>query len=269
MINITTPLKTLPKIIFFDIDETLYLKHSNSVPDSVFEALKLLKQKGILIAIATGRSQGIFPKSIIKLINEIDVDILVTINGQYVSFHGQTLVHFPLSYAQIMATSDYLASQHIGYAYMTANKIWALSQTKALDNALSSLHIDYQPISRANFDYSQAIYQMLAFYENNQNISLELPSLRTTRWHISGVDILDKDGSKARGIGAVLDKLNIDKADAWAVGDGLNDIEMLEMVGFGIAMGNAHDTLKAMADFVAPNASDDGIYQAFKQLGVI
>lgn len=262
-------MNSLPKIIFFDIDETLYLKHSNSVPKSVFMALKLLKQQGVLIAIATGRSVGIFPPAITKLIDEVGVDILVTINGQYVSFCGETLVHFPLSDKQIQMVGDYFSNQQIGYGYMTADKIWVLQKTPAMHHALSSLYIDYQFVHKDDFDYTQPIYQMLAFYDDNQTAALTLPTLKTTRWHVSGVDILDENGSKARGIKAVLDKLGIDRQDAWAFGDGLNDVEMLQMVGLGVAMGNAHADLKAVADFVAPSSYDEGIYQGLKALGVI
>ena len=94
-------------------------------------------------------------------------------------------------------------------------------------------------------------------------------NLKTIRWHISGVDILDKDGSKARGIHAVLDKLGLTMMDAWAFGDGLNDIEMLSLVSFGVAMGNAHDDLKQVADFVCPKHTDDGIFKGLQELGVI
>ena len=46
-----------------------------------------------------------------------------------------------------------------------------------------------------------------------------------------------------------------------AFGDGNNDIEMLRAVGNGIAMGNASDDLKAVADEICGDVSEDGIYQ--------
>jgi len=51
-------------------------------------------------------------------------------------------------------------------------------------------------------------------------------------------------------------------------GDGINDIELIEMADIGVAMGNAEDTVKAIADFVTKNIEDDGIYYACKQLGL-
>lgn len=59
---------------------------------------------------------------------------------------------------------------------------------------------------------------------------------------------------------AVLRHYDFSKAEAIAFGDGHNDIEMLEAVGMGVAMGNAKDEVKAKADFVCKSVEDDGIY---------
>ncbi len=260
----------LPKIIFFDIDDTLYIKYDNVVPSSTIEALHTLKNKGIIVAIATGRGRSVFPPQIDRLIDEVGIEVLITINGQYIEYQGQALATFALSNEQITHTTNYLLEQRIAYAYMTATHIYALKDSQALKDALTSLHIPYRYISAQELVPYPPIYQILAFYDDNRHITLPLlPSLKTTRWHTSGVDILDKDGSKARGIQVVLDKLGIEIKDAWAFGDGLNDIEMLEAVGFGVAMGNGHPELKAVADFVAPTIKEEGIAKALRHLGVI
>lgn len=261
----TTP---TPKIIFFDIDDTLYIKYENRVPDSTKLALRQLKDKGINIAIATGRGICVFPPCIQELISEIGIDTFVTINGQYNECLGEPIAHFPLSLEQIRHTTDYLVRENIAYGYMTRDEIIGFNESIYMTDALTSLHIPYRVAE--DFDLSTPVYQMLAFYENNQNAKLDLDdNLKTVRWHVSGVDILDKDGSKARGIRAVLDKLGLSMAEAWAFGDGLNDIEMLGAVGFGVAMGNAHDDLKAVADFVCPSHKEDGIFRGLQDLGVL
>ncbi|WP_019520026.1 Cof-type HAD-IIB family hydrolase [Faucicola boevrei] len=263
-----------PKIIFFDIDDTLYLKQQDRVPDSIRQVFLALKQRGVLIAIATGRGIGIFPPVILQLMDEIGIDVVVSINGQYVQYRGKPLVDFPIDRADMRFIREHLYQNNIACAYMTADRIVALSETDALENALNALHIPYTV--DANFDdtseNSEKVYQILAFYDDNQdeNLMQILPKhLKTIRWHVSGVDILDTNGSKARGIKAVLDNLGLEMANAWAFGDGLNDIEMLETVGFGIAMGNAHADLKAVADYVCENAVDDGIFKVLQQFGVI
>ena len=78
-----------PKIIFFDIDETLYINRGKKyVPESAKTALKLLKQKGIITAIATGRTIPIIPPKIVELIEECGIDMIVSLNGQYVEYQG-------------------------------------------------------------------------------------------------------------------------------------------------------------------------------------
>ncbi|MDO4251578.1 MAG: Cof-type HAD-IIB family hydrolase [Moraxella sp.] len=257
----------LPKIIFFDIDDTLYSKQKNHIPPSTYAALSALKNKGVMIGIATGRSQAIFPPCVNDLVAKVGIDVLVTINGQYNQIQGKTVAHFPLSAAQITQTINYLKSQNLGYALMTADEIVVFNESAAMILALTSLHITY----RIADDFEDAlVYQVLAFYDDNSTAHLPLDdTLKSIRWHTCGVDILDAHGSKARGIKAALDELGLSMSQAWAFGDGLNDTEMLSMVGFGVAMGNAHTHLKALADFVCPDIDDDGVFRGLTTLGVI
>lgn len=266
--TIASPIPTPPKIIFFDIDDTLYIKAENRILDSTIFALKQLHDKGIMVAIATGRGICVFPKAVHRLIDEAGIKIFVTINGQYNEYQGKMLAHYPLSAKQIQHTTDYLVRQRIAYGYMTRHEIIAFNETPCMTHALRSLHIPYRVAEE--FDGTDDVYQILAFYENNQTASLELmDNLKTVRWHECGVDILDVQGSKARGIGAVMGALGLDMSEAWAFGDGLNDLEMLSAVGYGIAMGNAHPSLKTVADFICPSHTDDGIFRGLNELGVI
>ena len=49
----------VPKIVFFDIDDTLYLKQQRLIPDSARDAIRRLQEKGIRVAIASGRSPSV------------------------------------------------------------------------------------------------------------------------------------------------------------------------------------------------------------------
>lgn len=66
-----------------------------------------------------------------------------------------------------------------------------------------------------------------------------------------------------------MDHLNICKSEAIAFGDGGNDIEMLQYVGLGIAMGNGGEVLKTKADFVTKKASEGGILFALEKFHVV
>ena len=66
-----------PEIIFFDIDDTLYRKYTDTLRPSVAQAMHKLKAKGILTAIATGRPEAAIPAKIKALIQECGIDMLV------------------------------------------------------------------------------------------------------------------------------------------------------------------------------------------------
>jgi hydroxymethylpyrimidine pyrophosphatase-like HAD family hydrolase len=75
--------------------------------------------------------------------------------------------------------------------------------------------------------------------------------------------------TKATGMASYLKYKAIKREDSIAIGDGTNDFEMVEFAGVGVAMGNGFDELKARADMVTRSIDDDGIYYAFKELGLI
>ncbi len=75
--------------------------------------------------------------------------------------------------------------------------------------------------------------------------------------------------SKSLAILKTLEFFGIDKSEAIAFGDGENDIDMLEFVGLGIAMGNGNEKLKNVADFITKKSSEDGIHYALKEYGII
>lgn len=259
-----------PKIIFFDIDDTLYDTHAKRIPDATQKAMKLLNQKGIITAIATGRSIAVLPDVIRNLIQECGIDMIVSINGQYVQYRGEKLVSFAMEKDDIRRISQIFQENQISYAYASHQGVFVAQTDTAFENAVGSLNLPFE--IQADFYEHHEVYQMLGFYarEHDEMIQAQLPNnIRTVRWHETGVDLLEKQGSKARGIQAAVQKLGFTIADAMAFGDGANDIEMLKHVGFGVAMGNAVPELKQVAQYIAPNIDEDGIYRALVDLGVI
>ena len=86
-----------PKIVFFDIDDTIYRKYTDTLRPSIGEAMRALKRRGILTAIATGRPPAAVPAKVRRLIDETGIDMLVTINGQYTEFRGKALQAYPMT----------------------------------------------------------------------------------------------------------------------------------------------------------------------------
>lgn len=78
-------------------------------------------------------------------------------------------------------------------------------------------------------------------------------------------EILPRDVSKGRAVVSVARELGIDLNHVMAIGDAENDRDMLELVGLGIAMGNAPESLKAAARYVTATNDEDGVAEALEK----
>ena len=76
------------------------------------------------------------------------------------------------------------------------------------------------------------------------------------------VEVMSKSCSKGNGLRLLCESIGIDRTEVAALGDGDNDIEMLEFAGLAIAMGNASDRLKGTARYVTADVRDNGLAQA-------
>lgn len=74
------------------------------------------------------------------------------------------------------------------------------------------------------------------------------------------MDIIPANGGKGLDVKKVLDYVPFTKEEAIAFGDSINDIEMLQAVGTGIAMDNASQNVKAVADVICGSVREEEIY---------
>jgi hydroxymethylpyrimidine pyrophosphatase-like HAD family hydrolase len=63
----------------------------------------------------------------------------------------------------------------------------------------------------------------------------------------------------------IAEQLGVSREETLAIGDGDNDVEMVEWAGLGVAMGNATPAVKAVADWVAPPVTEDGVSAALRR----
>ena len=87
----------------------------------------------------------------------------------------------------------------------------------------------------------------------------ELTIYKSSRFYI---EVLSGEASKSRAIAFLLEKWGMTKDEIIAFGDSYNDIDMLEYAGFGVAMGNAPDPVKASANAVTDDNDHDGLAKA-------
>ena len=264
-------LKDRIRIVFFDIDDTLYSKNAGLLSPGVEKAFLGLKRRGVIPAIATGRARYIFPAPLEAVIARTGVEHFVTINGQYNQYRGEPLATNPMSIDEIERFNALFARHGWDYTYVGAEQMASNRQSARMDEALAGIG---PYIVAPDYYLHQPVYQYLLYIDPAEETALndsgELGrDYHAMRWHPFSVDLLHADGSKARGIKRVCEALGVPLDETMAFGDGLNDVEMFKTVGYGVAMGDAVPELRALAQYQTGTVEEDGIYTALQHMGII
>ncbi len=254
------------QIVFFDIDGTL-VNDAKEVPQDTIDAIAELKSKGIEPVIATGRSPYFF-QPIAELLH---INSFVSLNGAYVVYQGETLYSQTLPLQSLEKLVSLSASHGHPLVFQGNEQYYANTDAHPyIVESVATLKV-IQPGFDPEYWSKAPIYQaFLHCEEKDEHLYLEqFDQLRLIRWHPSAMDVTLKGGSKAVGIAAMLERLGIPLSAAVAFGDGLNDKEMLQAAGLGIAMGNSHPDLLAFADYVTSSVDEGGIRQGLRHAGLL
>ncbi len=256
----------MKKILFFDVDGTLY-NSRKTLPISAKEALFEARRKGYEIAIATGRA----PFMIQSLLEELDINTYVTFNGQYVVYRDEVVYTNGVEKDELAKIIAFGEARNEPVVFLDDERMIAsVGNNDMIAESLNTIKYPY-PNLDSTYYMQNEIYQTLIFMEEkDERLYREaFPNVQFVRWHRYSCDILPKGGSKAAGIEKVLEKMGLTLNDAIAFGDGINDIEMLQAVGTGVAMGNGHERVKAVATHIAEHVDDDGLAKIMRQLKII
>ncbi|KOS62441.1 Cof-type HAD-IIB family hydrolase [Lysinibacillus agricola] len=256
----------MKKILFFDVDGTLY-NSEKILPASAKEALFEARSKGYELAIATGRA----PFMIQSLLEELDINTYVTFNGQYVVYRGEVVYTNGIEKDELAKIIAFGEARNEPVVFLDDKRMIAsVGNNDMVAESLNTLKYPYPNLDSTYYMHN-AVYQTLIFMEEkDEPLYCEtFPNVQFVRWHRYSCDILPKGGSKAAGIEKILEKMGLTLNDAIAFGDGINDIEMLQAVGTGVAMGNGHDRVKAIATHIADHVDEDGLAKIMRELNII
>lgn len=256
----------MKKILFFDVDGTLY-NSEKQLPHSAKEAIIAARANGYEIAIATGRA----PYMIEELREELNIDTYVTLNGQYVVYKGEVIFTDGLSNKRLEELVTFSSAQGHPVVFIDDKQMIAsMPEHEGVRCSLETLQCPY-PQVEPDYYKKNPVYQTLLFIREEEEAEYvkAFPDVQLVRWHAEVCDVLPLGGSKARGIQKLIGKLGMTMEDTIAFGDGLNDIEMLQEAGIGVAMGNGHIEAKKVADMQAPHVDEDGLAAAMKELGLV
>ncbi|MBD7969545.1 Cof-type HAD-IIB family hydrolase [Paenibacillus gallinarum] len=256
------------KIVFFDVDGTLLSEIDRSLPLSTKEAISELMEKGIKVVVATGR-----PYNLCEEFKVMGIDTIISANGALIKCDEEVIYKSVLSIEMVQDISSFAEQNGHGMSYFTErftmNGI-GFDDERIMGALQETLSIKQYPEKIVSL--SEEVYCICLYADVNeiQKFEIQFPQLRFERFHGYVTNVLEEvEVSKSAAIKRVLDYLNIPKEEAIAFGDGGNDIDMLEYVGLGIAMGNGNELLKQKADFVTKRASEGGISYALRKFGVI
>lgn len=254
------------KAAFFDIDGTLFSHTIHAIPESTKRTVKLLREKGIKVFIATGRS---LKETKRVPLGDMKFDGYVTLNGQIcLDAEEKILFEAPIKGEDGAYLLDAFVNKKFPLAIVEKERIYINYIDDSVIRAQKSVNIPLLPIK----EYQGApIYQFIGYmnWEETGKIAPKIPNCKITRWYDEGIDIISKDGGKANGIQKVLEFYGMTKKEIIAFGDSDNDMDMLEFAGIGVAMGNAEESVKAVADYVTTDIDEDGIWNACRHLELI
>ncbi|MGE7997101.1 Cof-type HAD-IIB family hydrolase [Lysinibacillus sp. NPDC093190] len=256
----------MKKILFFDVDGTLY-NSEKILPASAKEALFEARRNGYELAIATGRG----PFMIQSLLEELDINTYVTFNGQYVVYRGEVVYTNGVEKDELAKIIAFGEARNEPVVFLDDKRMVAsVGNNDRVVESLNTLKYQYPTID-STYYMQNDVYQTLIFMEEkDEHLYREaFPNVQFVRWHRYSCDILPNGGSKAVGIEKILKKMGLTLNDAIAFGDGINDIEMLQAVGAGVAMGNGHERVKAVATHIAEHVDEDGLAKIMRQLNII
>ncbi|HPU13382.1 MAG TPA: HAD family hydrolase [Aeromicrobium sp.] len=248
-----------PKLVALDVDGTI-VNHQNELSPAVKEAVLALREAQIKVVIATGRAvPGVydvldklgFRENLGVASNGsvvFDVDPFEVI--QSVTFDAREAVTRVLE----RVPDALVAVEEVGVGYRVnrafpAGEITGKIILDEVDRMVS--HPVTRVVIRApehgQREFSRLVRD-LGLYGTNYYIGYNA-------W----IDLAPEGVSKASGLQVVGKQLGIEAADVLAVGDGNNDLEMLQWAGRGVAMGQSPAELKAVADDVTGTVDEDGL----------
>lgn len=253
------------KLLVFDFDGTVRPTGEERITRPVADALNAVQAAGVKLAVATGRCRGALPP---KLLRGVKPDYFICANGAQVETRlGERLYVDTMTPEEMYALVDWCENDEYPlafafddgyYVYVEAERMQRFyagvgGQTASMvfDGEDQDRHLQSMPFDA----FSEITPQGVQGFQQKYGYL----GLRFLPYNPTHYDVIPQRVGKSIGLAALLEKLGMDAAQVAAVGDGENDADLLAMAGCGVAMGNAPEQVKALADAVCPHVDEDGV----------
>lgn len=258
----------MKRIIFFDLDQTMFNNDLGIIPPQTEKLLiTLSKTPNVTLGLATGRSMPMLTM-IEKYLSLFEY--LVLVNGGVVYHKYDKVFDYPIDRHELKLLIDDAIQSDIILG-MVSDKDESITHRDA--------RVSFEHTGLKGFfpSVNPLLYQTKSIYQvwliAHQKTDLEAfekrhPGWLMYYWRKGGADMIYGMVSKGRSIKHLLKDLTYDQLIC--VGDGENDVEMIEVADVGIAMGNSiSPILKEKADLVAPHIEADQLYDFFEENNLI
>lgn len=258
------------KLIAIDMDDTL-LDDRQQVTTRTQRAIRQAMDSGVQVAIATGRMF----RSALPFAVELGIRLpLITYNGAMIRElgSGKTLFHRPIDTELAQELADLFKRR--GW-YLQKYVDDTLYVAELDDNA--RYYADYArveaiPLGDEFFQMTESPTKMLSMGDSAEleAIRAEVSALYGERLYLASskkryLEMVDIRVNKGEAVAFLAQRLGIDQSQVMAIGDSMNDVDMIEFAGCGVAMGNAQAKVQAAADFVTAANTADGVAMAIEK----
>ncbi len=271
------------KLIFLDIDGTLTPAGSNVIPDSALQAIRKAQANGHLVFLCTGRNRGMLAPVL-----AYGFEGAVATGGGFVFAGDEILFDCPMTDEQRELGMRLLREQGVFRTIESRDTTWGdedlgdfllqagegnselVRWRKALAEQLNILPMaeyDGQPIYKIVF----MCYRMEQLQPAKDALEKDFNFVvqELSEHSCLNGELVNRKFDKGKGIRIMAEHFGADISDTIGFGDSMNDLEMIETVGTSVCMENGSEALKKISDIVCPAVDQDGLYQAFLQLGLI
>ncbi|HEU5229797.1 MAG TPA: Cof-type HAD-IIB family hydrolase [Ktedonobacteraceae bacterium] len=267
------------KLVAIDIDGTL-LDPLKQITPRTLAAIRAAQQAGITVTLATARRY----RNTLPIADELGIDIpLVLCDGAMIMEHphGKVLTTHLLQ-AEIAQQAVELMARHnvqpvVHHINDTIEETWtghpqfdnewlemyfaAFPDLRRMEHATLCTGWP-DPLRVVAFASEEAIYGLIP---EISRLSCSWNAVKSGNYGCAELAVLDQGCSKATGVTMLAKLLDIPLAQIMAIGDNHNDLEMLQAVGWGVAMGQAPEAVKAVAHAVTASNREDGVALAIER----
>lgn len=258
------------KAVFFDIDGTLVSFETHRVPESTLNSIKELQAKGIKVFVATGRHPSILSEG--NNVKEIEFDGFVTLNGQYCFTKEKEVIYEKnICSEDIHSLLEFMETNNFPCAFVEDKETYMNYIDETVENLLKIVNVPFPPLDDIARAKVGKIFQLNPYIpvDFQDKLMEVLPNCEATRWSPVFIDVIPAGGGKHVAIEKIMEYYGYKKDEIMAFGDGGNDKTMLLTAGIGVAMGNANEDVKEIADYVTSSVDEDGVYKALKHFEMI